>query len=526
MDSANSATSPAASASASGRKPFFYDVTLRDGNQALRKPWNTAEKELVFRQLLKLGVQGIEVGYAGASELDYEACERLAGIAPEGVVVSSLARAVPRDLERAALSVKAAPNPRIHTFIAMSPFNMATVLRMEPAEVRRRAVEAVANAKSLLGGRGTVQFSAEHFGDCVDNLDWVIDSFHEIVEAGATTINLPNTVERYRPMLFVEMVRKVAAALPKHVHVAVHTHNDLGMASATTVESFFAGATQLECALNGLGERAGNTNMYEVAVALHNCGVPMPLHMEEIYETALLVARWSGVPIAEKAPLIGPEAVAHRSGIHQDGATKTKNMKKGAYRPIDYSLIGRPDNDVLSFTSQSGRTAVYEIVTAQGYPITLEEAAELQPVLKAISEKEGELSADRVLELFKGHFVNVATQLRFLGVNGVREEERFEFSYKAGGERKDMVIVAEGPIEACVRLMHEEGYDIELKEYRQGVVPEGDPIWAGRALSEITFQVGERLVIGRGVHNDTLVANMKAIFCAVNRTFHPGASAH
>jgi 2-isopropylmalate synthase len=505
------------------RKPFFYDVTLRDGNQALARPWNLAEKERVFRQLLKLGVQGIEVGFAGASEMDFEACAHLAKIAaaesPQ-TVIASLARAVKNDLEKAAEAVLHAPNPRIHTFIALSPFTMENVLRMEPAKVKEKAVEAVAYAKKLLGPQGSVQFSAEHFGDCRENLDFVIEVFHAVIEAGADTINLPNTVERYRPRLFVDMVEKVVQALPKHVTVAVHTHNDLGMATATTVESYFVGAAQMECALNGLGERAGNTNFYEVAVALYNCEVDVGLNLEHVYETALLVSEWADLPIYVKAPLIGSESVAHRSGIHQDGATKTKGMKKGAYRPIDYSIIGRSENDVITFTSQSGRTAVFEILRSQGYEVSLQEASELQPLLKQISEQEGELSEDRVLEIFKNERINVTERLKFQSVHTEGDEGQFHFRYALNGVAKERTVSAEGPIEACLRLMHLEGHQVTLDQYRQSVVTDKDKMWGGRALSEITLSLGGRSVLGRGVSNDTLIANMKAVFSAVNLLVH------
>jgi 2-isopropylmalate synthase len=472
------------------RKPFFYDVTLRDGNQALARPWNTEEKTRVFDQLIRLGVQGIEV-------------------------IAGLARAVKRDIEKVYEAIQYAAKPRIHTFIATSPFNMANVLKMEPSEVKKRAVEMVSYAKSLVGDRGSVQFSAEHFGDCRENMDFVLEVLDAVVKAGATTLNLPNTVERYRPQIFVDMVKQVVDAMPKDIHVAVHTHNDLGMASATTVESYFAGATQLECALNGLGERAGNTNFYEVAVALYNCGVEVPIHMNEIYETALLVSEWANVPIWEKAPLIGAEAVAHRSGIHQDGAAKTKGMSKGAYRPIDYSLIGRNENDVITFTSQSGRTAVWEMINGCGYNISIEEAAQLQPVLKEISENEGELSEARVLEIFKEQAINRAQKLRFTHIQ-IQDENSFEFGYKVNGVAKTSIIEAEGPIEACLRLLTKEGFEIKLLDYNQSVVPAQDKDWAGRALSSIRLEKAGVIVHGRGVDNDTLVANMKALFCGAN----------
>ncbi len=511
-----------------GRRPFFYDVTLRDGNQALRHPWNVDEKEQVFRQLLKLGVQGIEVGYAGASDLDFASVEHLARIARDEdvkVVLASLARAVPRDIEKAAEAIRHAPNPRIHTFIGLSPFAMENVLRMPPEKVAQKAVEAVALCRDLLDGKGDVQFSAEHFGDSVENLDFVIDTFHRVIEAGATVINLPNTVERYRPMVFVDMVRRVVEALPKHVTVAVHTHNDLGMATATTVESFFAGATQLECALNGLGERAGNTNLYEVAVAIHNCGVEYPLNMKEIYETALQVSEWSRVPIYEKAPLVGSDVVAHRSGIHQDGAAKTKGMKKGAYRAVEGDLIGRGESDRVAFTSQSGKSAVYEIVKAMGLPITLEEAAVLQPVLKVKSEeKGGELSDAEVAAVYESVLLASTGPLEFkaLRVNADETEYTFDVTWK--GEAKTVTGTGTGPIDACMRAIETLGLHFHLVEYAQLAVDAEHSDSAAFALSEIKLQRRGAdgapegpVAIGRGKSTDTVKANVKALINGMNR---------
>jgi 2-isopropylmalate synthase len=291
------------------------------------------------------------------------------------------------------------------------------------------------------------------------------------------------------------------------------------MATATTVESYFAGAAQMECALNGLGERSGNTNMYEVAVALHNCGVEMDMNLGEIYETAILTSKWAGVPIYAKAPLIGIEAVAHRSGIHQDGASKTKNMKKGAYRPIDYSLIGRSENDVLTFTSQSGKTAVYEILSHNGYPVDLDEAAELQPVFKEISEREGELSDSRILEVFREKCCNINGKLIFHTINVIPNENRFVFKFSKDGVAQEESISAEGPIEAALLLSRKVGLPVELKSYKQSVVSEADKLWAGRALSEISLFANGKTIIGRGVSSDTLIANMRAVFGGINKLY-------
>lgn len=493
--------------------PFFYDITLRDGNQSLKKPWNTKEKEIIFNHLVELGVQGVEVGFAAASDMDFEACERLSQIAPDNIVISALARCVKHDIERAAASIKSAKKQRIHTFIAMSPFNMEYVLNKNPQEVRKQAIEAVSFAKNIIGNSGEVQFSVEHFGDCGENLDFVIEALQEIVKAGATIINLPNTVERTRPSVFVQMVEKVYNALPKDITISVHNHNDLGMATATTVESYFKGAIQLECALNGLGERAGNTNMYEVAVALHNAGINVPLNLSKIYELALVISDMSNVKIYEKAPLIGPEALAHRSGIHQDGAIKTKDMEKGAYRPIHPSLIGRKDDEKLGFTSQSGKTAIFEIITEAGYPITLGEAQRIAPVAKEAAEKIGELSTRNIIDIYYQNVLNVKGAFKFIDIEKLPDDEiRLQFKYN--GQEYNVTAVGNGPIDQCMNAIKKAGFNIEFVNYEQKALNMGSDA-VGMTIMYFKAPDG-KTVISRGCDENTFIANIKAIFNGLN----------
>lgn len=500
-------------------KPFFYDITLRDGNQALKKPWNTAQKEIIFKELVKLGVQGVEVGFSGSNDMDFEACQHLASIAPDNIVISGLARAVDKDIVKVADAIKQAKVPRIHTFIAMSPFNMKYVLKKDPSDIRKIAVDAVRYAKELIGERGEVQFSVEHFGDCKENLSFVIESLQEIAAAGAKVLNLPNTVERTRPMEFVKMVSEVRKAIPENTVIAVHCHNDLGMASATTVESFFAGAAQLECSLNGLGERAGNTNMYEVAVSLYNCGVDVPLNLAEIYETAIMVSEMSNVPIHEKAALIGSDALAHRSGIHQDGALKTQGMKKGAYRPIHPSLIGRDDDEKYGFTSQSGKTALYEIIKREGYPITVDEAVRLVAIAKEEAQKIGELPVDSIVDIYLKEIFEVDGPFRFISFkkldNGDKDHFNLKFSYNS--KEYDVTEQGDGPLECCLKAISDIGFQIKLTHYEQSAFGEETKGVQADAMTTIHLQSPEgKAVICRGKDPSTAKANVKAIFNGLN----------
>ena len=501
------------------RQPFFYDITLRDGNQSLKRPWNMKEKEFIFHKLVDFGVQAVEAGFPAASEMDFDAVKRLAGIAPDNLVISALARAVDSDIKRGIEAIRISKKPRLHTFIAMSPFNMQYVLNKKPEEVRKTAIDAVKFAKEemlKINKNGQIQFSVEHFGDCAENLPFVIDTLKEIVKAGASVINLPNTVERTRIKTFVDMVEQVYNALPEDIMIAVHCHNDLGMATAATVESYFAGATQLECCLNGLGERAGNTNIYEVAVALHNSGVKVPLNLGEIYELALTISDMSKIPIAQKAPLTGPEALAHRSGIHQDGAVKTKDMQKGAYRPIHPTLIGRKDDEKIGFTSQSGKTAIFEIVSDAGYPITIQEAVRITPAAKEAAQESGELSVQNILDIYFNEVFNIKGDFKLVSFEKLSENV-FNLKFFHKTEFFDINAEGNGPLDSCLCALKQAGFPQKLVDYEQYAL-DGETSGSGAlAMTVIHFEDSEgNTVIARGRDENTLKANVKAIFNGLN----------
>lgn len=502
--------------------PFFYDITLRDGNQSLKKPWQLNEKQFVFEKLLELGVQAIEVGFPASSNMDFEACKSLASMANEKTVISALARAHQGDIDSAIQSICHANIPRIHTFLTLSPFHMKYVLNKEPNYCAKTAIEAVeyATGKAKSVNKNTqIQFSVEHFGDCIENLDFVIETLKEIKKAGATVFNLPNTVERTRPMVFVEMIKKVKQALGDDVVISLHNHNDLGMATATTVEGFFAGAQQLECCLNGLGERAGNTDFAQVAVALHNNGIKVPVELDKIYETSMIISQMSKVQIYEKAPLVGPEALAHRSGIHQDGAIKTKDMDFGAYRPINPSLIGRKDDEKIGFTSQSGKTAIFEIINNAGYPITIQEAIRLTPVIKAVSEEKGELEVDEIIKIYFKELYEIKGAFEFVSFKHIKDE-LFALSFKFKDEQKDVLGKGNGPLDACLDALKNAGFSQTLSHYSQFSPDDTQMGSSATAISVINFIDKEgKEIIGRGTDKNTAFANAKAIFNALNQMY-------
>ena len=505
------------------RTPFFYDITLRDGNQSLKKPWNLEEKLFIFDKIASLKVDAIEIGFPASSQLDFDSCKALADRANDDILVSVLARAHKGDIDKALLAIKDAKRARLHTFITFSPFHMKNVLNKSPEEVAKTAIDAVTYAKSEIDKMNKnidIEFSVEHFGDCGENIDFVIKTLKEITSAGATTINLPNTVERYRPFVFIELVKKVKEALDDNIIISVHNHNDLGMATATTVESFFAGATQLECCLNGLGERAGNTDFNQVVVALHNNKVDLKIDLEKIYETALTISQMSHIKIYEKAPLIGPEALAHRSGIHQDGAIKTKDMDFGAYRPINPALIGRYDDEKIGFTSQSGKTAIYDIIKALKYPITIKESIYLTPYAKKLAESKGELSENEILDLYFNKICNIEGVFEFISFKPI-EKGIFDLFFTYKGERKQIIGKGNGPIDACINGLSKLGFnDIKLSHYNQYSLDSDKAGSGANAMSEIsmTDEKGNE-VIGRAIDTSIVHANVKAIFNALNQLY-------
>ena len=504
------------------QRPFFYDITLRDGNQSLKKPWTISEKLRVFDCITSLGIKAVEIGFPNSSQMDFESCTTLADKADSDIRVSVLARCHKGDIDRAFEAIEHAKTPRIHTFITLSPFHMENVLNKKPDDVAKTAIEAVEYIASniyKINQNSDIEFSVEHFGDCYDNLDFVIDVLKEIVNKGATTINLPNTVERYRPKRLLDMIQKVQDALPNNVTISVHNHNDLGMATATTVEAYFQGVNQLECCLNGLGERTGNTNFYQVALSLHNCGIDTGIDYSKIYETALLISSMSGVNIYEKAPLIGSEALAHRSGIHQDGAIKTKLMEFGAYRPINPTLIGRYDDEKIGFTSQSGKTAIYDIIKSLKYPITIQESIYLTPIAKHVAENKGELTPQEVLQLYFDEICDIKGAFELILFKPI-EKDLYDLMFDFKGERKQVIGRGNGPIDACLNALKKAGFETKLSDYKQYSIDSDDKGSGASAMSAISmFDKDNNIIIGRAIDTSIVHANVKAIFNAMNQLY-------
>uniref|UniRef100_UPI0025D28279 2-isopropylmalate synthase n=1 Tax=uncultured Deinococcus sp. TaxID=158789 RepID=UPI0025D28279 len=300
----------------------IFDTTLRDGEQSPGVALNHTQKLEIAHQLARLGVDVIEAGFPIASPGDLEGVSRIAREV-RGPIIAGLARAGRPDIEAAAKAVEAAEKPRIHTFIATSPIHMQKKLNLEPDAVVERAVQAVQYARTFVDD---VEFSAED----ATRSEWafLVRIFKAAVEAGATTINVPDTVGYTTPKEMRELFAYLKGELPAHVILSSHCHDDLGMAVANSIAAAEGGARQIECTVNGIGERAGNASLEEIVMAFHTrrdvYGFETGIRTRELYRASRMISRLSGMPVQPNKAIVGDNAFAHESGIHQDGVIKAR----------------------------------------------------------------------------------------------------------------------------------------------------------------------------------------------------------
>ena len=348
---------------------IIFDTTMRDGEQSPGASMTKEEKIRIARQLEKMGVDVIEAGFAAASPGDFESVNAIAKIITNATVCS-LARAVENDVRKAGEAVSPAPKKRIHTFIATSPIHMEYKLKMKPQQVIDAAVKAVKIAKEYTDD---VEFSAE---DAVrSDLDFLAKIFTAVIEAGATTINIPDTVGYSIPSVWYERISNIIKSVPNSDKVicSTHCHNDLGMAVANSLAAVQAGVRQVECTINGLGERAGNASLEEIVMALkvrHDLfGLETGIDTTQIVPASKLVSTITGYPVQPNKAVVGANAFAHESGIHQDGVLKHPET----YEIMTAESVGWATNR-LTLGKLSGRSAFRSKLAELGIELESEEA--------------------------------------------------------------------------------------------------------------------------------------------------------
>ncbi|WP_457594181.1 2-isopropylmalate synthase [Hydrogenimonas sp.] len=492
---------------------YIFDTTLRDGEQSPGASMNTEEKIKIAVQLQKLGVDIIEAGFAAASPGDFDAIRRICEVVDKSRVCS-LARAVERDIVKAGEALKEAANKRIHTFIATSPIHMEHKLRMRPEEVIARAVEAVKLARTFAED---VEFSCEDAGR--SEMPFLKEILDAVIEAGATTLNIPDTVGYRLPQEMGEMIRELHEHVGERAILSVHCHNDLGLAVANSLFSVMNGARQVECTINGLGERAGNAALEEIVMAMKTRSdifdnVETAINTKEIYPTSRLVAAITGIEPQPNKAIVGKNAFAHESGIHQDGMLKCQET----YEIMRAEDIGLEQNRLV-LGKHSGRHAFKERLSALGFELTPEELDKAFERFKALADKKKEIFDDDIRMLIASEITNIPQAFELVGLQiadcsaGVPSAA---VTIRHNGETVTDAGIGDGTIDAIFKTIDRiSGYSGVLKDYRVEAVSQGKDALA-KVVVNVQFDESRSAVIGHGLSIDTMLASAKAYIGALN----------
>ena len=496
------------------RKIEIFDTTLRDGEQTPGISLNAKEKLEIARQLEKLSVDVIEAGFPIASKGDFNAVKTIAENV-KGPVIAGLARANFKDVDCAAEAVKAAARPRIHTFIASSPIHMKYKLKMTEEQVLEAAVAAVKRAKSYVED---VEFSAEDASR--SDVEFLCRLYSAAIKAGATVINVPDTVGYTTPKEFGNLIRILMERIPEidRVKVSVHCHDDLGMAVANSLEAITWGATQVECAVNGLGERAGNAALEEVVMALDTrkdfYQVKHNINTKHIYRTSKMISTITGVFIQPNKAVVGANAFAHESGIHQHGVL----MKKSTYEIMTPQSIGLTTN-MLVLGKLSGRHAFAERLKDMGYELSQDELNKAFERFKDLADKKKEISDLDIEAIVEDQVMKLPQQIElecFQVSTGNKSIATATVRVKVKDKIVEEAAAGDGPIDAAYKALERAcGMNCKLVDYSIRSVSGGKD-----ALSEVTVKVERdgRTFLGRGLSTDIIEASVIAYTNAMNKT--------
>jgi len=492
----------------------IFDTTLRDGEQSPGVNLNKQEKLEIAKQLERLGVDAIEAGFPISSKGDFEGVKAIAQSVRKPIIVG-LARAVKQDIDRAWEALQYAARPRIHTFIATSDIHMKYKLKMSEEEVLKRAVEAVSYAKSLCPD---VEFSPEDASRT--RPEFLYRVLEAVIEAGANVVNIPDTVGYSTPTEFGRLIRGIrenVRNIDKAI-ISVHCHNDLGMAVANSLAAIENGAQQVECTVNGLGERAGNAALEEVVMALRTrrdyYQYTTGIDTTQIYRTSMLVSQLTGVQIPPNKAIIGANAFAHESGIHQHGILSNRET----YEIMTPDSVGLKQSQMV-LGKHSGRHAFEERLKELGYTNLSQEEIEkafeafkdLADKKKYILDKDIEALVSReafhVPEIFELEYFHIISGNSTISTSTVkiRKEDKVVEEAACGS----------GPVDAVFNAIDRAtGLEVKLVDYYLKAVTSGKD-----ALGEVTVKVTKNgsIHVGRGISTDVIEASAKAYVNAINK---------
>ncbi len=498
----------------SNEKIIVFDTTLRDGEQSPGASLSIKDKVQIALQLERLGVDVIEAGFPVSSPVQFEAVQACAAEV-RGPSIAGLARTLEKDILSAHEALKGAARPRIHTFIATSPIHMEYKLRKRPDEVLRMAVEAVKLARSLVDD---VEFSAEDAFR--SDRAFLRDVVRAVIEAGAKTVNLPDTVGYAIPSEFGAFIQYIMENVPnvRDTVISVHCHNDLGLAVANSLMAVSHGARQVEVAVNGLGERAGNASLEEIVMALkvrndyigHDTGI----NTREIFRTSQMVANLTGIRVQPNKAIVGANAFAHESGIHVDGLLKSRQT----YEIMTPESIGLSDMKIV-LGRHSGKHGFNRRIEDMGYTLTPEELDAAFERFLVVADKKKEVFDEDLAAIIEDEIRSVPDHFKleyFHISSGSSTIPTSTVRMTVGGEPRQESAWGDGPVDATFKAINRiADMPIKLEEYSLRAVTAGT-----EAMGEVSLRMVVNksiVIIGRGASTDILEASAKAYVDGLNK---------
>ena len=500
----------------SKEKLIIFDTTMRDGEQSPGAAMTKDEKLRIARQLERMRVDVIEAGFPAASDGDFAAVKAVAAAVRDSTVCG-LARANEQDVRRCGEAVKGAKSPRVHTFIATSPIHMEKKLRMEPSQVIAQAVKSVKWAREYTDN---VEFSPEDAGR--SDVDFLCRIIEQVIAAGATTINVPDTVGYTLPEHFGGLIRQLRERIPNSDKAvwSVHCHNDLGLAVANSLSAVLNGARQVECTINGLGERAGNASLEEIVMAVRTRQDAFPcdtgIDATQIVPASKLVSGITGYPVQPNKAIVGANAFAHESGIHQDGVLKHRET----YEIMSAQSVGWSTNR-LTLGKLSGRNAFKTRLHEIGIELESEEALNAAfKRFKELADKKREIFDDDLQALITEENLEHVENERYHLVSLTAHSETGEVPFARivlsdAGRERPAHAKGSGPVDASFKAIESlVASGAELLLYSVNNITSGTD-----SQGEVTVRLSKdgRIVNGQGADTDIVVASAKAYINALNK---------
>ena len=493
---------------------IIFDTTLRDGEQSPGASLDINEKIEIAKQLARLGVDVIEAGFPCSSKGDFDAVYKVASLV-KGPSICGLARAVKSDIDFCAKAVKPAKRPRIHVFLATSKIHMKYKLKKAESEILRQAVEAVKYARKFTDD---VEFSPEDASR--SDRDFLCRVVESVIAAGATTVNIPDTVGYAVPLEFGSLIKTIKENVPNSnkAIISVHCHNDLGLGVSNSLSAIKNGAQQIECTINGLGERAGNASLEEIVMALDTrkdiFECTTSINTKELYKTSRLVSKLTGIMVQPNKAIVGRNAFSHEAGVHQDGILKKRTTYE-IMKPEDVGFGGTK----LILGKHSGKHAFKDRLKKLGFDLNEKDLLKAFERFKNLADKKKEIFDEDLLTIVEDEIVSIPKTYTVDDLNIVSGKNiipRATITLKKGNKFFEKSSSGDGPVDACYKAVDKiTGIKCKLIDYSLKSITSGKD-----ALGEVSLRIKsgkEKEVSGRGASTDIVEASLKAYVNAVNR---------